>query len=1217
MGSGDASREELVRLLSEARQAKDVSVRGAARMAGVPSATVQGWLSGKHLPTPALRDNFRKLLVGLDLRIPEIMWNPDADLVKISGRAPYLGLRPFGVDDAPVYFGRAAESRRLAELVDALPGRRGIVALVGGSGSGKSSLLAAGLIGGECVNGLLAGWHAVCRDAQALTLDGPVNSGGADLIVIDQIEEVLQNDGATIATAMGVLDALEQETVVVIGLRSDAFGVAAEHPVLARALEHPMIIAPMTREELTQAIVAPAEQHGAEVEPELVELLLDDLAQDESAERLPHSVLPLLSSALLMVWSQCGGTRMTTADYVRAGGLASAVETIAESTYLALPADQQQLVAGLLLRLVSVHGDAVLRTHIPMESLSDAQRAVAEQFLAARLLSVQEDQLAISHDALLMHWHRLADWVDEGRMDLRVHEHLRRATALWVDNDRSPDSLLPVNRLPVFTEFVADPNTAAQLSADEREFVERSEAHFTSLLDQEKAVSSTLRRQHRIAMVLACVMAAMALIAGLAIVHTRRVQLDAQSRQIAYSIRSNTSGDTFLEAQMALAANGLADTVEARSVLLDTYANDVPTRWSGNGPSVLARASDDSVVVRAGSQSDLTLWRSDEMQSGPGEQWTVSDDAHHLYAIDIAIVDGRTLAAVGGEQHASIWDVTGQPQLLADLPSDEQTVLATAFTPDGRGLLMGDSAGQLRVFSLADPAQPTQVALTDIGAAVTSIAMDPTRSVIYVGGVSGRIERWQLAGLTPRPMAPMTYEINGRTPRTQALAVSPDGHWLVAGMGARASMRWDLTNPDGPGVVSTDYASWVNSVRFTDADTYLTADSGQHVRVVDAATDTVHRSMSGPMLMTGAEMVHGHPVAVDTAGTLLVWSEANPYLRLGGQAVYQLAGDAAGEKWLAYVDLGADSVDLWSLDPVLKKMKSPVVPDGISLYSSIWMDGAGTMLWAGSTDGRVVGWRLDPTGASDPIVHQVMDDSAVLNNVVVDRTGHLMVVSEYLKQKSLLLRVGDDGKLTQLAELNTETPQIARFSADSSLLTIGIAENEVKVWSLADPEHPQQLPSIMTDSNPSVSAMSAAGPMLAVGTDLGTVSVWDLSDPSAPKPVHEFHQSQAAIYGLNFSPDGKRLMAGGGDEVFYMWELDESSDSAELVLNAQMGRTTDLMFLGDGSSFAGTGNDGQVKIWDLDIERVETGLCAQRGTPLSDLEWNRAIVGVRPFDPCR
>ncbi len=1212
MSLNDASRDELVRLLSQARQSKDISVRAAAKLAGVPTATAQGWLSGKHLPTPALRDNFRQLLAALDLRIPEAMWNPDAEFVKVSGRAPYLGLRPFGVDDAGLYFGRSSQARRLADLIDAQPERRGLIALVGGSGSGKSSLLAAGLIGGECVDGRLAGWSAASLTAQTLTADVD-----ADVIVIDQFEEILQQDVDRVSAAMDAIHALAQRAVVVIGLRSDAFGVAAEQPVLAAALEHPMLLAPMTREELVQAIVCPAELEGVEVEPELVDLLLADLARDESGGQLPHSLLPLLSSALLMVWSQADRTRMTTADYVRMGGLASAVETLAENTYLALPPDQQELVPGLLLRLISVHGEAVLRTQIPMTSLSESERTVAEQFLKARLLSVQGDQLSISHDALLQHWHRLAEWVDDGRLDLRVREHLRRATSLWLDNDRSPDSLLPVGRLPVFTEFVADPRKAAQLSADERDFVTRSEEHFTSLLDQEKASSARLRRQHRLAITLAVIATATALVAVFTLVNTRRVKLDAQSRQIAYAIRSNTSGDVFLEAQMALAANDLADTVEARSVLLDTNANDVPTRWLGNGPSVMAKAPDDSMVIRAGAAGELTLWRSEDLTATPGQSWTVSDDTRPMYAIDIAKVDGRVLAAAGGTKQASIWDVTGEPERRADIEIGDETILAMAFDPDGRSLVLGDSLGHLRVFSLADPGNPRETAEVDVGASVTSVAFDPTRSVLLAGGASGSIRRWSFDGAELAALPALTYEVSGRTPRTQSMAVSPDGHWLVAGLGSRASARWDLTSPDVSPVISTDYASWVNSVRFADANTYITADSGQHVRVVDAATDQVTRFLSGPMLMTGAETVNGRPVAVDTAGTLMIWTRFGPSLRLEGQPAYQFAGDAAGSKWLAYADLGPSSVDLWSLTDGLKKMPSPVVPADVTLYSSIWMDGAGTMLWAGSTDGRVVGWRLSETGASEPFVQRVLDESAVLNNVVVDKTGRLMVVSEYLKKRSVLLRVADDGSLTELAVLDTETPQIARFSADSGLLSIGIAQNEVKVWSLADPEHPEQLPSVATDSNPSVTAMSPAGPMLAAGTDRGTVSVWDLSNVQEPKLVHEYHQSQAAVYGLNFSPDGTHLMAAGGDEVFYMWDLEDSSDSAEFILDGRMGRTTDLMFLGDGSSFVGAGNNGEVKIWDLDLTRVEKEICDQRGTPLSDLERQRAIVGVKPFDPCR
>ena len=253
MSSDDASRDELVRLLSQARQSKDVSVRAAAKLARVPTATAQGWLSGKHLPTPALRDNFRQLLTALDLRIPEAMWNPDAESVKVPGRAPYLGLRPFGKEDTDLYFGRSSEAARLAGLIDAQPQHRGLIALVGGSGSGKSSLLAAGLIGGECVTGLLAGWTAASLTADELTAEVD-----AELVVIDQFEEILQQDSSEVSARMEAIEALAQHSVVVIGLRSDAFGVAAEQPVLAPALEHPMLLAPMTREELAQAIVCPA-----------------------------------------------------------------------------------------------------------------------------------------------------------------------------------------------------------------------------------------------------------------------------------------------------------------------------------------------------------------------------------------------------------------------------------------------------------------------------------------------------------------------------------------------------------------------------------------------------------------------------------------------------------------------------------------------------------------------------------------------------------------------------------------------------------------------------------------------------------------------------------------------------------------------------------------------------------------------------------------------
>lgn len=275
-GPSDESRQELVRLLAEARQAKNLSIRACAKLAGVPAATAQGWLNGRHLPTPALRDNFEQLLRALELDIPKSSWRPETRSsaeADPAARAPYLGLRSYGRADADLFWGRDAQAKRLAELIADMPDRRGIVALVGGSGSGKSSLLAAGLVAGECSSGILAGWRAVLMPVDALTTETQ-----AELVVIDQFEELLTGDPDTLSAALDTVESLAASSCVVIGLRSDAYAAAALQPALMSALERPVLISEMTRDELTEAIVRPAEAVGVNVEPELVRAFLDDLA---------------------------------------------------------------------------------------------------------------------------------------------------------------------------------------------------------------------------------------------------------------------------------------------------------------------------------------------------------------------------------------------------------------------------------------------------------------------------------------------------------------------------------------------------------------------------------------------------------------------------------------------------------------------------------------------------------------------------------------------------------------------------------------------------------------------------------------------------------------------------------------------------------------------------------------------------------------------------
>lgn len=233
-------RQQFAATIDAERRRQHLSVRDIARLAGVPATTAYGWLSGRHFPVPALRQNYLRIVDHLNLtdQLPDGLWDEswlEAPRKLGSAQNPYLGLQPFGAADRDRFFGRSRESRRLAEAV--LERRRldgsGVVVVLGASGSGKSSLLAAGLLATEAVDGLLAGWPV----AQLTVAD---LSAGArptvDLVVIDQAEELFDLDEDSSPAAMTALAELAMRTVLVLAIRADAFAAATQVPVLSHAI---------------------------------------------------------------------------------------------------------------------------------------------------------------------------------------------------------------------------------------------------------------------------------------------------------------------------------------------------------------------------------------------------------------------------------------------------------------------------------------------------------------------------------------------------------------------------------------------------------------------------------------------------------------------------------------------------------------------------------------------------------------------------------------------------------------------------------------------------------------------------------------------------------------------------------------------------------------------------------------------------------------------
>lgn len=1169
--------------------------------------------------------------LGLSADLPEGLWLDDWARLRPrlrSERAPYVGLRPFRGSDVEFYHGRTHEARRLSRAILTLrdAGRVGVVALVGASGTGKSSVLAAGLAGHECVDGLLAGWRVRFVTPETIA-DACVD---VDLVVVDQFEDYLQSPEADRIEAMEALRRHASERLVVVALRSDAFAAAVAEPTLTESLGRAVLVSPLTRAELREVIVRPAEVAGVRVDDDLAHILISDLAPGAETRQVPADVLPLLSNALLLIWAAGSGDRMTIADYRKIGGAAGAIETLAESVYAGLDSDAQLVTQRLFLRLLGIAHDVVVCRSVPLADLAGDLPAVMDAFVSARMLTVSDDSVRISHEALLRHWTRLAGWVEEHRTELDSLAKLRRAAELWRDTEQDPNVLIPVQRLPMFTEWLDDTDRRVLLGATERDFLAASEAHFASALDKERLMSRRLRRQRRMALGLAVAMTATALVAGVSYARGEgfrseavTARNEAESRQVAVAATSLRAKSPNLQAQLALVANQLADTQEARSAVMDAASIDVPTRWLGKPAATLAVSPDGDLVARADGAGSVTLWRGSELTLDSGTSFVADPASGALSSVAITEAGGRLLLAVAGSGVRSLWDVTGEPAKLADLDSEGAT--AVAFNTEGSRVAFGDAKGGATVYDISTPNHPAKIAaVRPAGADVQTyaVAIGGT-DTLYVAGVRGEVNRWRLSA-TPKELARLPVTVagpDGRLPvRAQALALSSDGTQLAAGLAGHEVARWrigagGLAHPEAP---LTAFSDIVNGVVFSrDGESIAVVSSDQSVEVFATTTGSLQRKMYASSIQTGVGFAAaGQPVSAGKDGSLLVWPATSPLWKRSGAVIYNLSTE--GTEWLAGGS-STDGIALWHLGEPPRRMPTPVPP---KLAADDYQVGAvavapsGRYLLGSSMKGEVLSWPLTASGVGTGRgFDSGLGGSVIFTAVAPDST--LVAAMSQRASRVVLFRATADGVLARLSSIAVNTPQLVGFSADGRLVAIAQVDNRVALWSVQDPAKPVQVGVIGgLGSTPTSCDMAPLTERIAIGESSGRVSVWDISDPSHPTEQRSWTDASSDIYSMEFSRDEHQLIGTSGDDVVWGWRLDSPDTHADFALNGEIGRPWDVRFLADGNHFAGSGDIGAVRIWDSSPELARQSLCSRIGDMLTAEEWRRYLPGIQPRKVC-
>lgn len=1268
--SGIETREEFARALSALRTSAGLSVRALARRLDTPVATVGDYCSGRHLPGPSQQELFCRMLRACGVAedelddwlaaVQRLRQASDSRVRRVA--APYCGLEPFRLEDQARFFGREAVTEEvLSRLCARVEGESaGLVLVVAPSGAGKSSVLRAGVQARVEAGALRmedGEWRTVAftpgdrplealRDALAELPEGP------RLVVVDQLEEIFAGSAQEQDRFVEELERLVSSGVVVLGgLRADFYDRASRVPVLLASLRaDPVLLGPMTQEELRSAIVGPARQAGAQVDDGLVELLLADLAPRD-AKGFAHETgaLPLLSHALLQSWQRARGNRLTVADYRAAGGLEGAVRQSAEELFAELSVEQQAMARRVFLRLVRVpdDGPAIRRRAARQElyelgardrlGVSSADRVseieqVVDLFVAARLVTTDVNSVELSHEALLTAWPRLAGWVQENRAGLRLHHQLTDAARDWVAADREPALLLRGARLQLIADWASEGERRAELTGDEEALLTASQALELS----ERRTARRRSRQMRTLLIasLAFGLAALvfAVIALEASDTATRARDDALSRQVALESRTQAPADPSLAMQLAVLARRVAPTTDATSSLLDASGGEMPMRFLGpDGPAYLttSRAADRLAVAYSGDDQVRVYTL---VEGVPRLAGTVVAGPASAQAFAVALsADGRLLAAGGTTHQVAVWSLTSpaHPTKIATLSGPAGTIYGLSFSPDGRRLAAVDASSAVHLWSLDsnEHVQPQAALAGPSNATLHAVQFDPSGRALAAVGSNGQVLIWSQTA--PATVAAVTYAPGG-TP-LKAVSFSPDGQTLAAGGEGNLVYLWTLHDGNRPAAMAPlhGFSSWVNSLAFSpDGSDLVAGGSDNSLRVWSTAAWRPVATLKHPAPVTGSLFASNGTrlLSIDSAGTLRDWSFPPPSTWRAPGSVFRLDYTNSGDE-LAVISSGPNgNAELWRTanpsDPVL--VANVAAPPAFGPVA-----GAGALT----------------------------------------RDGRLLAIANARAQIQLI-DVSDPHHPSPVGSVLTgATPYVEQMSFDPTgrLLAAGDDGGRIHLWNVSAPAHPVTEPTLVLPGPPQIMlgvAFSPNGQLLASASTNGQALLWDVGRPSQPRLLATLGRFDGYAYAVAFTPDGRTVIAGGADRTVRLWNISDPAHPRALgrPLTGPTSNVYDVAVSPDGATIAAAAIDGSLWLWRITDPRapkllatlaasstdlfavsfqphtdavitagadrqlhvfgdnpatVAAGICTHVGTPLTRAEWSEYVQTGRYDPPCR
>ena len=1098
---------------------------------------------------------------------------------------PYRGLFHFGPNDAEVFFGREVFIEELFKATQT----RNFIPVLGASGSGKSSVVLAGLIpkleqeqkghwkfthfrpGSDPFHALalaLVPLYTPDLDetdqiAQTRKLASYLNDNTVPLsdifakiqqnnfnhrilFIADQFEEIYTQCSdhkvrrrfldCLLASFQSSNSGAPSSTVLVTTMRADFLGNALAYRPFADMLQNADIkLGAMSREELKEVIEKPAEKLGVMFEAGLVERILNDV-EDEPGN------LPLLEFALTELWKKRTGKQLTHDAYEAIGQVKGALADYADDKYKNLTAEEKEQARCIFIQLVRLgEGTEDTRRLVTKAELGEPHWNFVKKLADERLVVTsqnanQQETVEVVHEALILNWLQLRQWINEDRDAIRTARKIEEAAKEWANRGKTKDIayLLQGTKLAEAENFLKNQSTNFPLSENAQIFVQTS-------------VRKRKLRRFSLASIASVVIASLVSLTGWALVENENAQIRTLAASSEALFASNQKLDALIKA------------IEATRRLKRPIG------------SFVARSDTKARVLVALHQSVYGIRERNILEGHAGNVNDLSFSP-----------DGKTIVSVSGDASVRLWNSDGS--LRKVLWGHTKPVHRGSFSPDGQIIAtIGDA--ELKLWNVVDGTEIKTLPGAYFGSVAFSsngqmfAAPNPKENAISIFDRNG-LEVQSLPGFERQEFNYQFGQSSGH--QIRSLSFSSDDSFLAVANGNLVKLQYLET---GETKTLEGHKYWVNSVDINpdnqlivsaseDGEIKLWNQKGSLLKTIEENQDSIWDVTFSPNDQKFLSASHD--------GTIKIWDREGSLLETIETQIGSARSISHSPDGQVIAVGGSRDIKLLNNSiPTLNEIGRDI--KGRYIFTELIWDGQKIIQ---ILDDKLRVWNnygilLETFPRSTDYQVEIMGISPDLKKIVTRENvpKNSFCASIHLRKLNGLLI-----KTIYSPEENAEDCSHAEypaFSSDGKYLAT-IIEGILTFWD-AEGESLKIFTNTDDNSYKRILGFSPYEDILAVSRIDNTIELLKLNG----KLIDTIEGSKEldSISDLEFSPDGRNLVLGTSDGSIGFW----SPDLPEVkIIKGHIGRIFDIELSPDSQRIISLGSDNSMKIWDKKGNLVET-----------------------------